>query len=308
MNPKDEKGKIWYNGKFINWWDAKIHIMSHVIHYGTSIFEGIRCYNTKKGPAIFRLTEHIRRFFDSAKIYRMDIPFSFDEIFQACIDVVEENNLLSAYIRPVVFRGYNTLGVDPTKCPIETAIAVMDWGRYLGEDAINLGVDVKISTWQRMHPNTFPFLAKAGANYMNSQLIKMEAMAEGYSEGIALNTRGTVSEGSGENLFVIRDGQIYTPPFCSTILPGITRDSVFNIASEFGYIIKETEIPREMLYIADELFFTGTAAEISPIRSVDKITVGKGKRGPLTEKIQKRFFEIIESGDDGNYGWLTFVK
>ena len=308
MNPKDEKGKIWYNGKFINWWDAKIHIMSHVIHYGTSIFEGIRCYNTKKGPAIFRLKEHTRRFFDSAKIYRMDIPFSFDEIFQACIDVVEENNLLSAYIRPVVFRGYNTLGVDPTKCPIETAIAVMDWGRYLGEDAINLGVDVKISTWQRMHPNTFPFLAKAGANYMNSQLIKMEAMAEGYSEGIALNTRGTVSEGSGENLFVIRDGQIYTPPFCSTILPGITRDSVFNIASEFGYIIKETEIPREMLYIADELFFTGTAAEISPIRSVDKITVGKGKRGPLTEKIQKRFFEIIESGDDGNYGWLTFVK
>jgi branched-chain amino acid aminotransferase len=308
MNPKDEKGKIWYNGKFINWWDAKIHIMSHVIHYGTSIFEGIRCYNTKKGPAIFRLKEHTRRFFDSAKIYRMDIPYSFDEIFQACIDVVEENNLLSAYIRPVIFRGYNTLGVDPTKCPIETAIAVMDWGRYLGEDAIKLGVDVKISTWQRMHPNTFPFLAKAGANYMNSQLIKMEAMAEGYSEGIALNSRGTVSEGSGENLFVIRDGQIFTPPMCSTILPGITRDSVFDIASEFGYKIKETEIPREMLYIADELFFTGTAAEISPIRSVDKITVGEGKRGPITEKIQKRFFEIVESGDDGNYGWLTFVK
>ncbi len=308
MNPKDEKGKIWYNGEFINWWDAKIHIMSHVIHYGTSIFEGIRCYNTKKGPAIFRLREHTKRFFDSAKIYRMDLPFSFEKIFQACIDVVKENNLQSAYIRPVVFRGYNTLGVDPTKCPIETAIAVMDWGRYLGEDAINIGVDVKISTWQRMHPNTFPFLAKAGANYMNSQLIKMEAMAEGYTEGIALNSRGTVSEGSGENLFVIRDGKILTPPICSTILPGITRDSVFKIASEFGYDVKETEIPREMLYIADELFFTGTAAEISPIRSVDRITVGEGKRGPITEKIQQRFFNIIESGDDGDYGWLTFVK
>ncbi|MBC8185084.1 branched-chain amino acid transaminase [candidate division KSB1 bacterium] len=308
MNPKDEKGKIWYNGKFINWWDAKIHIMSHVIHYGTSIFEGIRCYNTKKGAAIFRLQEHIRRFFDSTKIYRMDIPFSFEKINQACIDVVKENNLSSAYIRPVVFRGYNTLGVDPTKCPVETAIAVMDWGRYLGEDAINLGVDVKISTWQRMHPNTFPFLAKAGANYMNSQLIKMEALAEGYSEGIALNTHGTVSEGSGENLFVIRDGQIFTPPISATILPGITRGSVFKLASEFGYEIKETEIPREMLYIADELFFTGTAAEISPIRSVDKIIVGEGKRGPITEKIQRRFFDIIESGDDGDYGWLTFVK
>jgi len=308
MNPKDEQGKIWYNNKFIDWWDAKIHIMSHVIHYGTSIFEGIRCYNTENGPAIFRLNEHIRRFFDSAKIYRMEIPYSFDEIFQACIDVVRENNLKSAYIRPVVFRGYNKLGVDPTDCPIETAIAAMDWGRYLGEDAIKNGVDVKISTWQRMHPNTFPFLAKAGANYMNSQLIKMEAIADGYTEGIALNSRGLVSEGSGENLFVVREGKIYTPPISSSCLPGITRDSVFKIAKEFNYDVKETEIPREMLYIADELFFSGTAAEISPIRSVDRIVVGEGKRGPITEKIQSRFFEIIESGKNEKYGWLTFIN
>jgi len=253
MNPKDEQGKIWYNNKFIDWWDAKIHIMSHVIHYGTSIFEGIRCYNTENGPAIFRLNEHIRRFFDSAKIYRMEIPYSFDEIFQACIDVVRENNLKSAYIR-------------------------------------------------------FPFLAKAGANYMNSQLIKMEAIADGYTEGIALNSRGLVSEGSGENLFVVREGKIYTPPISSSCLPGITRDSVFKIAKEFNYDVKETEIPREMLYIADELFFSGTAAEISPIRSVDRIVVGEGKRGPITEKIQSRFFEIIESGKNEKYGWLTFIN
>ena len=308
MNPKDEKGKIWYNGKFIDWWEAKIHVMSHVVHYGTSIFEGIRCYNTQQGPAIFRLKEHARRFFDSAKIYRLKIPFSQDEIFQACIDVIKINELKSAYIIPIVFRGYNKLGVDPTECPIETAIAVMDWGRYLGEDAIINGVDVKISAWQRMHPNTFPSLAKAGANYMNSQLIKMEALVDGYAEGIALNSRGLVSEGSGENIFIIRDEQIFTPPLSSSILPGITRDSVFKISQEFGYNVIETEIPREMLYIADELFFSGTAAEISPIRSVDKIVVGEGKRGPITEKIQTRFFDILESGNDGDYGWLTFVK
>ena len=308
MDPKNEKGKIWHNGKFIDWWDAKIHMMSHVIHYGTSFFEGIRCYATNKGPAIFRLNEHIRRLFDSAKIYRMEIPYSFEELKQACIDVVKINNMESAYIRPFVFRGYNTLGVDSSKCPIETAIALLSWGNYLGEDALKNGVDVKVSTWFRMHPNTFPSLSKAGGNYMNSQLIKLEAIAEGYSEGIALNTRGLVSEGSGENLFVIRDNQIFTPTVGSSILPGITRDSVFKIAREFGYEIIEAEIPREMLYIADELFFTGTAAEISPIRSVDKTIIGQGSRGPITEKIQSRFFEIIKTGNDDDYGWLTFVK
>lgn len=306
MNQQDEKGKIWYNGKFIDWQDAKIHIMSHVIHYGTSFFEGIRCYATQKGSAIFRLSDHIRRFFDSAKIYRLTIPFAQQELEHACVAIIKVNEVDSAYIRPFVFRGYNTLGVDPSKCPIETAIAVMRWGKYLGEEALKSGVDVKISTWFRMHPNTFPSLSKAGGNYMNSQLIKQEALAEGYAEGIALNSRGLVSEGSGENIFIIKNNHIFTPTIGSSILPGITRDSVIKIAAEFGYQTIETEIPREMLYIADELFFTGTAAELTPIRSVDKIVVGKGSRGPITEKIQTRFFEILETGKD-DYNWLTFI-
>ncbi|NOZ61945.1 MAG: branched-chain amino acid transaminase [Calditrichaeota bacterium] len=308
MDPRDEKGKIWLNGSFVDWPDAKIHVMSHVIHYGTSFFEGIRCYKTQKGPAIFRLPEHVRRLFDSAKIYRTEIPFSQQDVFQACIDVVKKNNLESAYIRPVVYRGYGSLGVDPSKCPIEIAIGALNWGRYLGEEAINSGVDVKISSWLRMHPNTFPAMAKAGGNYLNSQLIKLEALNDGYSEGIALNSNGLISEGSGENLFVVRDGKIYTPTIGNSILPGITRDSIIRIARDFGYKIIETEIPREMLYIADELFFTGTAAEVTPIRSVDKISIGAGTRGPVTKKIQQRFFEILETGDDGKYGWLTFVK
>ncbi|HDQ00054.1 MAG TPA: branched-chain amino acid transaminase [bacterium] len=308
MNPQDEKGKIWLNGQFVDWMNAKIHIMSHVVHYGTSFFEGIRCYETRKGPAIFRLTEHIKRFFDSAKIYRLEIPFSQQQLEQACVDIIKINELQSAYIRPFVFRGYGSLGVDPSSCPIETAIAVMSWGKYLGEEALKNGVNVKISTWFRMHPNTFPSLAKAGGNYMNSQLIKLEALADGYVEGIALNSRGMVSEGSGENIFVIREGKIFTPSISSSILPGITRDSVFKIAQQFGYDVIETEIPREMLYIADELFFTGTAAEITPIRSVDKIVIGKGSRGPITERIQQKFFKILETGEDDGYNWLTFVE
>lgn len=308
MKPEDEKSKIWFNGKFIDWWDAKIHVMSHVVHYGSSIFEGMRCYATRKGSAIFRLSDHIKRFYDSTKIYRMPIPFRQEEIEQACIDIVNVNQLKSAYIRPVVFRGYNTLGVDPTACPVEVAIAVLNWGAYLGENAINNGVDVRVSSWNRMHPNTHPALAKTGANYMNSQLIKLEAKMDNYAEGIALSSQGFVCEGSGENIFLVRNDQIFTPTIGSSILPGITRDSVFKIAREFGYEVKETVIPREMLYIADELFFTGTAAEISPIRSVDKISIGSGKRGPVTEKIQRRFFDIIETGDDDDYGWLTFVK
>jgi branched-chain amino acid aminotransferase len=307
MKPEDEQGKIWFNGKFIDWWDAKIHVMSHVVHYGTSIFEGMRCYATKRGSAIFRLSDHIKRFFDSTKIYRMPIPFSQQEIEQACIEVVKVNKLRSAYIRPLVFRGYNTLGVDPTACPVEVAIAVLNWGAYLGKDAISKGVDVRVSSWQRMHPNTHPALAKTGANYMNSQLIKLEAKMDNYAEGIALSSSGYISEGSGENIFLVRNNEIFTPTMGSSILPGITRDSVIKIAREFGYEVIQTIIPREMLYIADELFFTGTAAEVSPIRSVDKVVIGSGRRGPVTEKIQRRFFDIIETGDDGNYGWLTFI-
>ena len=308
MKPEDEKGKIWSNGEFIDWWDAKIHIMSHVVHYGTSMFEGIRCYETQKGPAIFRLEDHIKRFSDSAKIYRMELPFSQEAIVQACIDVIIVNNLKSAYIRPLIYRGYNTLGVDPTKCPVEVIVAALNWGAYLGEDALKKGVDVRVSSWNRMHPNTHPALSKTGANYMNSQLIKMEAMIDNYTEGIALNTQGFVAEGSGENLFLVRNNEIFTPPTGSSILPGLTRDCVFKIAQEFNYSVKEMTIPREMLYIADELFFTGTAAEITPIRSVDRITIGSGKIGQVTEKIQDRLFNIFKTGDDDNYQWFTFVN
>ncbi len=307
MDPRDEKGKIWFNGKFIDWWDAKVHIMSHAVHYGSSFFEGIRCYNTKKGPAIFRLPEHIKRFFNSTKIYRTQIPFSHAELSQACVDIIKVNKMKSAYIRPFVFRGYNTLGVDPQKCPVETAIAALNWGRYLGEDALTEGIDAKISSWQRMHPNTFPALSKAGGNYINSQLIKMEAMADGYGEGIALNSRGHVAEGSGENVFLVENNKIYAPTTGSSALPGITRDSIFVIAREFGYEMIETEIPREMLYTADEIFLTGTAAEITPVKSVDRIPVGDGKRGKITKQIQDRFFGILESGENDDHGWLTFV-
>lgn len=307
MNPEDEKGKIWFSGKFVDWKDATIHVMSHVIHYGTAVFEGLRCYNTARGPATFRLKNHVRRLFDSAKIYRMTIPFTQDEIFDACQETVRINKLKSAYLRPIVFRGYNTLGVDPTGNPVEVAIGAMNWGKYLGDEAINVGVDVRVSSWTRIAPNTFPAMAKCSANYMNSQLIKMEAMIDNYIEGIALDANGYVSEGSGENIFIIRDGVVFTPPLGASVLPGITRDSVITLAREMGYEVIEKIVPRELLYIADEVFFTGSAAEISPIKSVDRIPVGKGKRGPITEKLQRRLFDIIEGKADDKYGWLEYV-
>lgn len=307
MNPQDEQGKIWFSGKFVDWKDATIHVMSHVIHYGSAVFEGLRCYDTAKGPATFRLKDHVRRLFDSAKIYRMDIPFTQQQIFDACQETVRVNKLKSAYLRPIAFRGYNTLGVDPTGIPIEVVIGTLSWGKYLGEEAITQGVDVRVSSWTRIAPNTFPAMAKSGANYMNSQLIKLEALVDGYVEGIALDAGGYVSEGSGENIFVIRDGKIFTPPLGASVLPGITRDSVITLAKEMGYHVCEQLIPRELLYIADEVFFTGSAAEVSPIRSIDRITIGSGKRGPITEKLQRRFFDIIEGKADDPYGWLTFV-
>jgi len=300
--------KIWMNGKFVNWDDAKIHILSHVVHYGSSVFEGIRCYNTKSGPAVFRLPEHTRRLFDSAKIYRMDIPYTRDEISGAILETIKVNNLKECYIRPLVYRGYDSLGVNPFNCPVDVAIAVWEWGKYLGPEALEQGVDVMVSTWARMAPNTFPAMAKAGANYMNSQLIKMEALKNGYTEGIALDVTGYVSEGSGENLFVIRNNILYTPPLGASVLAGITRDSVITIATELGYNVVEQLIPREMLYIADELFFTGSAAEITPIRSVDKITVGNGRRGPITENLQKHLFGILEGKMEDKYNWLTPVE
>jgi branched-chain amino acid aminotransferase len=300
--------KIWHNGRMIAWNDAKIHVLAHVTSYGSSWFEGIRCYATESGPAIFRLREHVRRLHDSAKIYRVEIPFSQDDLCAAMLEVVSVNKLESCYLRPLVIRGYGNMGVMPTKDnPIETYIAAWEWGKYLGEEAIEGGVDVCVSSWARMAPNTLPALAKAGGHYMNSQLIRMEAEANGYSEGIALDSAGYVSEGSGENIFVIRDGKMLTPPLGASVLPGITRDTVVTIARSLGIEIVEGLIPREMLYIADEIFFSGTAVEITPVRSVDRIKVGKGKRGPITEKIQKEFFGIVEGKIADRYQWLTPV-
>lgn len=300
--------KIWRNGEFIGWDDAQVHVMTHALHYGSTVFEGIRCYETAKGSAVFRLNEHIRRMFDSSKIYRMEpLGFSHAQLAQACLDVVTENGLSACYIRPVAFRGYGDVGVLALNNPIEIYIACWKWGQYLGAEALEQGVDVCISSWTRIAPNTLPAMAKVAANYMNSQLIKMEATLNGYSEGIALDASGYISEGSGENVFLIRDGQLYTPPLGTSALPGITRDSVIKIATDLGYSVMEQVIPREWLYIADELFFTGTAAEVTPIRSVDKIQIGVGKRGPITEKIQSEFLGIIEGRKEDRHGWLTFL-
>jgi len=307
MSPFNENGKVWMNGKLVPWREANIHIASHVIHYGSSLFEGIRAYETPKGTVIFRLEAHTKRLYNSCKLYRMDIPYSKDELNQAIIDTIKANNLKSCYIRPIVYRGYGTLGVDPFPNPVDCAILVWEWGKYLGEEALENGVDVKISTWQRMAPNTFPALAKSGANYMNSQLIKMEALLDGYVEGIALNIRGHISEGSGENIFLVINGELHTPPLSSSILPGITRDCVIRIAKDADIPVFEETIPREMIYIVDEVFFTGSAAEITPIRSVDKITIGKGKRGPITKKLQDQFFAYINGENEDRYNWLTYI-
>ena len=300
--------KIWRNGELINWNDANVHVLTHALHYGSSVFEGIRCYETAKGPAVFRIKEHIRRMFDSSKIYRMDIPrFTRAQLEDACTEVVRVNGLKSCYIRPVVFRGYGEMGVLPLKNPIEVYICCWEWGKYLGAEAIEKGVDVCVSSWTRIAPNTLPAMAKVAANYMNSQLIKMEAVLNGYAEGIALDAAGYVSEGSGENIFLIRDGIIYTPTLGTSALPGITRDTAITLAREAGIEVREQAIPREWLYIADELFFTGTAAEITPIRSVDKIAIGSGSRGPITNKLQKAFEEILTGKAEDRFGWLTHV-
>jgi len=299
--------KIWRNGRFIPWQEANIHILSHVVSYGTSVFEGIRCYATPAGPAIFRLPEHVRRMLDSAKIYRMEVAYSHAELAEAMQELVRVNHMDSCYIRPIVIRGYGDVGVNPLNNPVDVYLACWVWGKYLGEEALAQGVDVCVSSWKRIAPNTLPALAKAGANYMNSQLIKMEALTNGYTEGIALDEAGYVSEGSGENIFVVRDGRILTPPLGASVLPGVTRDSVLHLARDLDIPVVETIIPREMLYIADEVFFTGTAAEITPIRSVDRIKIGKGQRGPIAEKLQKEFFALINGAAPDRYGWLSPV-
>ncbi|MFM8392720.1 MAG: branched-chain amino acid transaminase [Acidobacteriota bacterium] len=299
--------KVWHNGKLVDWADANIHVMSHVIHYGSGMFEGIRCYSTPQGPAVFRLREHIARLHDSCKIYRMEPGFSVDELVEACLEVVRVNGFKECYLRPIVFRGYGSFGVNPMPNPVETYIASWVWGKYLGQEAIDEGVDVCVASWARMHNNTLPPTAKAAGNYLNSQLIKMEAILNGFTEGIALDTTGNVSEGSGENLFLIRGGKLFTPPLSSAVLTGITRDSVIQIARQMGIEVVEQVIPRAWLYIADEVFFTGTAAEITPIRSIDRIKIGAGKRGPVTARLQDEFFAITSGKREAPGEWLTFA-
>jgi len=305
--PLKKSDKIWFNGRFVPWDEAKVHVMAHVLHYGSSVFEGIRAYKTPTGPAVWLLDGHLRRLFDSAKIYRMEIPYSFDELREAILETIRVNRHEACYIRPIVFRGYGEIGVDPRGCPVEVAIATIEWGRYLGKEAIEQGVDVCVSSWRRMAPDTIPALAKCGANYANSQLIKVDALENGYVEAIALDVAGYVSEGSGENLFVVRNGTLITPPLGFSVLGGLTREAVITLAKDLGIPVKEQAIPRELLYIADEAFFTGTAAEITPIRSIDRIPIGRGKRGPITTRLQEEFFGIVSGEVPDRYGWLTPV-
>ena len=304
-----ESEKIWHNGKLVAWNDARIHVLSHVVSYGSALFEGMRCYSTPQGPALFRLADHMQRLLNSAKIYRIAVGYDRAQLERACIELIHANRLPQAYVRPIVLRGYGSMGVGvkPGENPIEVFIAAWNWGEYLGGASQTQGVDVRVSSWQRIAPNTLPAMAKAAANYMNSQLIKQEAYADGYAEGIALDVNGQLSEGSGENLFLLREGKLFTAPLSSSVLPGITRDCVTRIAAEMGLEVVEQPLPRETLYIADEVFFCGTAVEITPIKSVDRIPVGSGSRGPVTEAIQKRFFALAKGEAPDIYGWRTPV-
>jgi branched-chain amino acid aminotransferase len=303
--PIEATKNIWHNGQLIPWEKANIHVMSHVIHYGSSVFEGIRCYTQPGGASIFRLTEHMQRLIHSAKIYRMPLAYSVEQLNTAVIDVVEANGVAPCYIRPIAFRGYGEVGVNPLRSPIEIYIANYPWGKYV---AGNDGADVCISSWARLAPNTMPSLAKAGANYMNSQLIRMEAEINGYVEGIALDTNGYLSEGSGENLFIIRGGTLYTAPLANSVLNGITRDSILVLARQLGIPVVEQALPRELLYICDEAFFTGTAAEVTHLRSVDRILIGDGTMGPVTTALHDAFFNIVNGLADDRYNWLTPVS
>ena len=301
-------GTIWMNGKLVEWKDATIHVASHVVHYGSGVFEGARCYETVKGPACFRLDAHMRRLIDSARIYRMEPTFDQQALTDAVIDLIKVNHYKACYIRPLIYRGYDSLGVNPFPCPVDVAIMLWEWGAYFTPEALEQGLDVKVSTWARNAPNTTPAMAKSVANYANAQLIKMEAITEGYGEGIALDTHGNLSEASGANIFIVRDGIIYTTPIGNSVLAGITRDSVITLAKELGFEVREQTLPREMLYIADEVFFCGTAAEVTPIRSVDKVKVGRGRRGPITEALQQRFYEVVTGRAEDKWGWLQYVN
>ncbi len=297
--------KIWHDGELVLWDQATVHVSAHALNYGSSVFEGIRAYPFPQGPAILCLEEHLDRLWASCKVYRMEIPYARDAVRQAILDTIRANGHPECYIRPIVFRGWGTFSLDGRSCPTHVSIITVHMGKYLGEGALENGVDVGVSSWHRMAPNTLPAAAKIGGQYINSQLIVMEAVERGYTEGIALDVSGYVSEGSGENIFVARNGWLHTPPLSSSILDGITRRCVLTLAGELGLDVREAPIPREMLYVADEVFFCGTAAEITPVRSVDGIVVGSGKRGPITAQLQKSFFDIVEGRVEDRHGWLT---
>ncbi len=299
---------IWHNGEMVPYYEATTHVLSHALHYGSSVFEGIRAYDTPKGPAIFRLTDHIQRMYDSAKIYRMEIPYAPEQLIQACKDAVKVNGFSNAYLRPFAFLGHVGLGVNPKSHVADVTVAAMEWGAYLGEGSLEAGVDACISSWNRLAPNTMPTAAKAGGNYLSSQLISGEAKRHGYAEGIALDINGYLSEGAGENLFVVKNGVLYTPPTTACILPGLTRHTLMTLAREHGYEVREEPIAREALYLADEFFMTGTAAEVVPVRSVDQIQVGCGKRGPITEQLQKAYFDLVKGQSADPHGWLEYVN
>jgi branched-chain amino acid aminotransferase len=307
-SPSPFGSTVWYNGQFVRWEDATVHVSAHVLHYGSSVFEGIRAYATPQGPAVFCLDAHVERMFNSCKIFRMDPPFTREEIKDAILETVRANGHEACYIRPLIFRGTGALGVEPRKCSIDAVIFTMEWGAYLGPEAIEQGVDVGVSSWRRMAPDTFPAMAKIGGQYVNSQFAKMEAHDRGFAEGIVLDVSGYVSEGSGENLFVISRGQIYTTPLWASILEGVTRRCAIQLAADMGYEVREQVMAREWLYVADELFFTGTAAEITPIRSVDGVQIGAGRRGPVTEALQSKFFGITSGELADEHGWLTPVR
>lgn len=305
--PMKTPAQIWFNGKFVPWNEAQVHVFSHAIHYGSSVFEGIRAYSTPAGTGVWCLPAHVDRFFYSARVMRMPVPYDREQISDAIRETVRASGFPSCYIRPIAFRGYDAIGVHPGTCPVDVAIGVIEWGKYLGPEAIEQGVDVCVSSWRRMAPDTLPAMAKVGGNYVNSQLMVAEAKQNGYDEAIALDTSGYVSEGPGENIFLVWRNVIYTPPLGTSCLTGITRECAVTIARELGYEVREQAIPREMLYLADEVFFTGTAAEVSPIRSIDRVKVGEGHRGPVTKAIQEQFFGLTDGSLPDRHGWFTMV-
>jgi branched-chain amino acid aminotransferase len=303
-----ETGWIWRDGEFVRWQDATVHVLAHSLQFGSSVFEGIRCYSTPRGPAIFRLEDHLQRMIDSCKIYRMDMKYSLDELVAACCELVDRNGVDACYLRPMVVRGYGASGMVPFDSPVEVYLPCWPWGAYLGDGALENGVDACVASWNRMAPNTIPMMAKVAGNYLSGQLIKMEALRNGFAEGIGLGPNGMISEGSGQNLFVVHRGTIYTPTINGTLLHGITRYSILTLARDMGIPVREQELPREMLYTADEVFLTGTASEVTPVRSVDRIQIGSGKRGPITTQLQQRFLDLVRGVGEDTYGWLTYVR